>query len=125
MNRRDFLMAATAAPAAAAIPGWLRPLPGVLTLADLRRVTNSLMDNAGFAFVINPVRWRDVLDLHARDLWRTEYRQWRKRRGAGEDPGTLHELMLRVRNMLKGPPHDDMLDAMPWGYKIIMQERLP
>ena len=94
MDRRDFLKAAVAVPAAAALPlGALTTVYAPLTLAALRAAEARAVDYYAF---IHPSCWYDIRRFVARDLWRLEYSAWRKTVRAGAQVETLQEVMERV-----------------------------
>lgn len=83
MDRRDFLKAAAALPAAAVVPEVVEARP-ILSASSIRAVINQMMDNAALASsgdyvaFLHPRVHRDLIDLAARDRWREAHRSWRK-----------------------------------------------
>lgn len=108
MDRRGFLKAAVAVPAASAIP---------FVITD-DRLTATMIKNAitdfwtlaptQYLFVVHPTIERQIRRIRALALWQDEHRKWRK------EPGTesMEDLMRRVKDALE-TEHEWDIDALP------------
>lgn len=82
MNRRTFMKAGMAVAATAVLPVLPVEAPAtVLTLADLRRIINSLVDDLALQsqpyFMVHPVMYADMLRIDAEYRWKESYRTYR------------------------------------------------
>lgn len=96
-KRRSFLKAVAALPALAFLPNI--PAKAGLSLAALQRAANAARDaltSDSYLTFIHPSVWFDLRRLRARELWRHEYRAWR--RGEGDHHlFTLEDLIRHVK----------------------------